>query len=177
MSSTAKKHRSESPNRVTFSIITCSSSKYEAKIKGKTVDDPSGDLIEKILKNNGHVVHNRSLTSDDKIGIRNSIKDALSDDNIDSIITTGGTGISPSDITIESVRIFLSKDIPGFGELFRKISYEMIGSAAMITRAIAGIAQEKPIFCLPGSSNAVEIAMVNLIIPEIGHIVKHAKEI
>ncbi|KON27269.1 hypothetical protein AC481_05310 [miscellaneous Crenarchaeota group archaeon SMTZ-80] len=177
MSSTAKKHRSESPNRVTFSIITCSSSKYEAKIKGKKVDDPSGDLIEKILKNNGHVVHNRSLISDDKIGIRNSIKDALSDDNIDSIITTGGTGISPSDITIESVRIFLSKDIPGFGELFRKISYEMIGSAAMITRAIAGIAQEKPIFCLPGSSNAVEIAMVNLIIPEIGHIVKHAKEI
>jgi len=177
MSSTAKKHRSESPNRVTFSIITCSSSKYEAKIKGKKVDDPSGDLIEKILKNNGHVVHNRSLISDDKIGIRNSIKDALSDDNIDSIITTGGTGISPSDITIESVRIFLSKDIPGFGELFRKISYEMIGSAAMITRAIAGIVQEKPIFCLPGSSNAVEIAMVNLIIPEIGHIIKHAKEI
>ncbi|MCW3976037.1 MAG: MogA/MoaB family molybdenum cofactor biosynthesis protein [Candidatus Bathyarchaeota archaeon] len=177
MSSTAKKHRSESPNRVTFSIITCSSSKYKAKIKGKKVDDPSGDLIEKILKNNGHVVHNRSLISDDKIGIRNSIKDALSDENIDSIITTGGTGISPSDITIESVRIFLSKDIPGFGELFRKISYEMIGSAAMITRAIAGIAKEKPIFCLPGSSNAVEIAMVNLIIPEIGHIVKHAKEI
>jgi len=177
MSSTIKKHRSESPNRVTFSIITCSSSKYEAKIKGKKVDDPSGDLIEKILKNNGHVVHNRSLISDDKTGIRNSIKDALSDDNINSIITTGGTGISPSDITIESVRIFLSKDIPGFGELFRKISYEMIGSAAMITRAIAGIAQEKPIFCLPGSSNAVEIAMVNLIIPEIGHIVKHAKEI
>jgi molybdenum cofactor biosynthesis protein B len=161
---------------VVFSIITCSSSKYEAKRKGEKIDDPSGDLIEKILKENGHVVHNRVLISDDMIKIRNSIKDAISDENIDSIITTGGTGISPSDITIESVHFFLKKDIPGFGELFRRISYEMIGPAAMISRAIAGIAQEKPIFCLPGSSNAVEIAMINLIIPEIGHIIKHAKE-
>lgn len=175
MDKSTNSHRKKSPIKVTISIITCSSSRYKDKAKGKLIEDPSGDLIEKFLINNGHIVFNRSLISDDKLMIKNAIKDAISNDKIDSIIITGGTGIAPQDVTIESVKDVLDKEIPGFGELFRNISYEEVGPAAIITRALAGVIQEKPIFCVPGSPNAVKKAMENLIIPEICHIVKHAK--
>lgn len=177
MSKTTSVHKSSSPFQVTIFIITCSSSKYKDKTKGKVVCDPSGDLIERLLKENRHIVYGRELVPDEKIMIENAVKKALSNEKIESIIITGGTGIAPKDITIESVKNFLDKEIPGFGELLRNISFNDIGSAAMITRALAGVAKKNLIFCLPGSPNAVEKAMTRLIIPEIGHMLKHARGI
>ena len=175
MSKTTSNHKSNSPTQVIISIITCSSSKYEDKIKGKVVNDPSGDLIEELLKKSGQIVYNRKLVPDDEMMIKNAVKEALFNEKVDSIIITGGTGIAPKDITIESLNDLLDKEIPGFGELFRRISFDEIGSAAIVTRALAGVAKGSLIFCLPGSPNAVEKAIERLIIPEIGHMVKHAR--
>jgi len=108
--------------------------------------------------------------------IKQTLREILSRRDIDAIIVTGGTGISPKDVTIEVARDLFEKDIPGFGELFRKISYDEIGSPAILTRAVAGIAKSKLIFCLPGSPDAVNRAMASLIVPEIGHMVKHIRE-
>ncbi|MCW4032878.1 MAG: MogA/MoaB family molybdenum cofactor biosynthesis protein [Candidatus Bathyarchaeota archaeon] len=177
MSKTVADHRSKSPLKISISIITCSSSKFNEKMHDKSVDDPSGDIIEELLKKKGHSIVNRRLILDDKKMIQKAVKEVLHDTKIEAIIITGGTGIAPRDVTIESIKEFLDKEIPGFGELFRKMSFDEIGSAAMMTRALAGIANNKPIFCMPGSPNAVEKAMECLIIPEIGHVIKHAKGI
>lgn len=88
----------------------------------------------------------------------------------------GGTGIAPSDITIETVFPFLEKTLPGFGEIFRRLSFDEIGSAALMSRALAGVAKGKVFFCIPGSSNAVKLCFEKLILPEAAHIVKHARE-
>jgi molybdenum cofactor biosynthesis protein B len=177
MSKTVADHRSKSPLKISISIITCSSSKYNEKMHGKSIDDPSGDIIEELLKKKEHSIVNRRLLLDDRKMIQKAIKEAIYDTKIEAIIITGGTGITPRDVTIESIKEFLDKEIPGFGELFRKISFDEIGSAAMMTRALAGVANKKPIFCMPGSPNAVKKAMECLIIPEIGHVIKHAKGI
>jgi molybdenum cofactor biosynthesis protein B len=91
-------------------------------------------------------------------------------------VITGGTGLSPTDITIESVASLITKQIPGFGELFRKLSFDKIGSAAMMSRALAGLVKEKAGFCLPGSPDPAQTAMEQLILPELGHLIKVAKE-
>jgi len=108
--------------------------------------------------------------------IQKHVRKALSSPEIDALIITGGTGLSPRDLTIESVSPFLQKNIPGFGELFRKISFDKIGSPAMLSRALAGSSNGKLIFCLPGSPDAVETAMTRLILPEIGHMLKVSRE-
>jgi len=94
---------------------------------------------------------------------------------VDAIITCGGTGINPSDVTIETLEPILEKELPGFGELFRHLSYQEIGSAAVMTRAVAGVAKGKVIFCLPGSPNAAKLCLEKLILPETGHIILHAR--
>jgi molybdenum cofactor biosynthesis protein B len=95
---------------------------------------------------------------------------------INVIIMSGGTGISPKDVTIEAVQQILEKELPGFGELFRNLSYRTIGSAALMSRALAGVVKGKVIFCLPGSPNSISLALENLILPEVSHILKHANE-
>lgn len=100
----------------------------------------------------------------------------MSNESVDAVVASGGTGITQSDITIEAIRPLFEKELPGFGELLRKISYEKIGSPAVMTRATAGIVKGKAIFCIPGSPQAVETALKHLILPEVGHIVKHARE-
>jgi molybdenum cofactor biosynthesis protein B len=95
---------------------------------------------------------------------------------LDVAIFSGGTGITPSDITIETVSPFFEKTLPGFGEFFRRISYDKVGSAAVLSRAVAGVAKGKAIFCIPGSPDAVKTAVEMLILPEAPHIVKHARE-
>jgi molybdenum cofactor biosynthesis protein B len=108
--------------------------------------------------------------------ISRSMKEVVRHAEVDAAIFCGGTGIAPSDITIETVTPFLDKLLPGFGEIFRHLSYDEIGSAAILSRAIAGIAQGKAVFCLPGSPNAVQLCLSKLIIPEAGHLIKHARE-
>jgi len=104
------------------------------------------------------------------------IMKALKSRKVDAIITCGGTGIGAKDVTIEAVKPLLEKEVEGFGEIFRLISYEQISSAAMLTRALAGVSRKKVIFCIPGSPQSVAPSLEKLILPEVGHILKHARE-
>jgi molybdenum cofactor biosynthesis protein B len=176
MSETALAHKAEAPAKVKVFILTCSTSKYKRQRAGEKVEDPSGDLIANSLKNAGHAVVGKKIVPDSEALIKQALQEALALKDVDAIIICGGTGIAPKDLTIEVAEKFFEKNLPGFGEIFRKLSYEKIGSPAILTRATAGIAREKAIFCLPGSTDAVETAMTTLIIPEIGHILKHARE-
>jgi molybdenum cofactor biosynthesis protein B len=169
-------HKHMSPKSVGISIVTCSSSKFAEMRAGENVDDKSGNIIENLVLKAGHRVEVRCLISDSKPMIRKNVRKALSSPKVDALIITGGTGLSPRDLTIESVSPFLQKNIPGFGELFRKISFDKIGSAAMLSRALAGSSKGKLIFCLPGSPDAVETAVTQLILPEIGHMLKVSRE-
>lgn len=176
MSKTSIKHKAEAPVSLNFAIVICSSSRYGKLQSTGRVDDPSGDLISQILKQKGHTVTSKVIVPDDPSLIEQHVEEALTSEEVDVIITCGGTGISPSDVTIETVQPLLEKEIHGFGEILRKISHEEIGSAAILTRAIAGVSREKVIFCIPGSPHAVSLALEKLILTEAGHIIKHARE-
>ena len=176
MSETAAKHKAEAPKTLNFAVIICSTSRYKEFSETGRINDPSGNLLVQILRKKGHRVTLRRIVSDDKIQIQRTIMKALKSRKIDVIVSSGGTGISPRDVTIEAVQPLLEKTIPGFGELFRALSYEKIGPAAVLTRAIAGVAKGKVVFCLPGSPQSVSLALESLILPEAGHILKHARE-
>ena len=176
MSETTARHKAKAPRTLNFALIVCSTSRYEEFRDTGRFNDPSGDLIVGTVKDNGHRVTLRRIVTDDKSEIQRVIFKALKSRKTDVIVTSGGTGISPTDVTIEAVQPLLEREIPGFGELFRSISYEKIGSAAVLTRAIAGVARGKVVFCLPGSPQSVSLALEELILPEAGHILKHARE-
>jgi molybdenum cofactor biosynthesis protein B len=176
MSETTKKHKAEAPKKLKFSIFICSTSRYVQLKKGKKVQDPSGDLIESLLSKAGQTVLFRKVVSDDQAMIAKGMKDVVRRADVDAVIFCGGTGVAPSDITIETVRPFLDKTLPGFGEIFRRLSYDEIGSAAVLSRTIAGIVKGKAVFCIPGSPNAVQLCVSKLILPEVGHLIKHARE-
>ena len=175
MSATTSKHKGTAPPLLNYAIIVCSSSRYK-KLKTEQVDDPSGDLIAKVLRQNGHAVTQRTTVPDDKALIEQAVQNALDSSEVDVVITCGGTGISPADVTIETVQPMLEKEISGFGETLRKLSYEQIDSAAILTRAMAGVSKGKAVFCVPGSPHAVALSLDKLILPESGHIVMHARE-
>jgi molybdenum cofactor biosynthesis protein B len=177
MSETASKHKAEAPKKLNFAVIVCSSSRYQELKARKTVDDPSGDLIVETLQKAGHNIAFREVVPDDNVLIGKNVARAVGSEEVDAIIVCGGTGISPKDVTIEAVRPMLVKTLPGFGELFRKLSFDEIGSAAVLTRALAGVAdQGKAVFCIPGSPQAAGLVLEKLILPEAGHILKHARE-
>jgi len=132
--------------------------------------DHSGRLIQKLLTENGHAVVADHLIPDEADQLSRLVQSLLERDDVEVIVTNGGTGISPRDRTIDTLQRLFDKPLPGFGELFRMLSYQQIGSAAMLSRAVAGIAANKPIFCLPGSTKAVELAMNSLILPELRHL-------
>ena len=168
-------HKEHARKSVGVFILTCSTSKAVQKKKGLPVEDPSGDIIEKLMREAGHRITGRTLIPDKLALLRSTVKQALRS-NAEAILITGGTGISPSDVTIEGIHPIIEKELPGFGELFRKISYETIGSAAMMTRATAGVVKGKAIFCLPGSPDGVTTAVSKLILPELGHVLSIARQ-
>ena len=176
MSETAKKHKAEAPKNLGFGIFTCSTSRYSQIKKGEKVHDPSGDIIESMLRKTRHTVLFRKIVSDDPTMITEGLKEAMGRADLDVVIFCGGTGITLSDVTIESISPFLDKTLPGFGEIFRRLSYDEIGSAAILSRAIAGIARGKAVFCIPGSPSAVQLCLSKLILAEAGHLIKHARE-
>jgi molybdenum cofactor biosynthesis protein B len=176
VSESAKKHKAEAPKKLKFGIFTCSTSRYQKMKKGELIEDVSGDLIEDFVKKAGHAIAFRNLISDDKALIEQGVHRALASADLDAVVFCGGTGITPSDVTIETVLPFLEKVLPGFGEIFRRLSFDKIGSAAVLSRAIAGIAKGKAFFCVPGSPDAVRLCFEKLILPEAAHIVKHARE-
>ncbi|MCD6528935.1 molybdenum cofactor biosynthesis protein MoaB [Candidatus Bathyarchaeota archaeon] len=176
MSETSKKHKAEAPSKLKYAVIVCSTSRYEKLRLGGDVKDPSGDLIENLVRGQGHEISFRKIVPDKPEKIREAVEEALSSREVDVILTCGGTGITSSDVTIETVKPMLDKTLEGFGEIFRLISYRKIGSAAILTRSIAGASRGKAVFCIPGSPDAVRTALEELILKEAGHIVKHARE-
>jgi molybdenum cofactor biosynthesis protein B len=176
MSETSVRHKAEAPKALRFEIITVSSSRYKQLEEGKKASDKSGDLVESLLKEAGHKVALRRTIPDSKRMIEGAMRDSLDSSDVDALVFCGGTGISSSDTTIEAVSPFLEKTLPGFGEIFRHLSFDEIGSAAILTRAIAGVARGKVFFCIPGSPQAARLCVEKLISVEAGHVVKHARE-
>ncbi len=166
-------HLAKAPKSVTFVLVTVSTSRYLKVKSGEPVDDISGDLMERIIKESGHRILHREIIPDSREHIVKILREYAG--KADVIIFSGGTGISSSDITPDVVRSKADKEIPGFGELFRALSYKEIGPAAMLSRASAYVVESTVVFCLPGSPRGVLLAMKKLIMPEISHIVYHAR--
>jgi len=137
--------------------------------------DRSGKIIQELLSENGHQIQDYQILKDEPQEILALLQQLAQNNNLDVIICNGGTGIAPRDTTYDVISQVLEKTLPGFGELFRWLSFQEIGSRAMASRAIAGIYHHKIIFSLPGSSNAVQLAMTQLILPEISHLIKQIK--
>lgn len=153
-------------------VITISDSRFKLKKQGKD-QDKSGKIIQNEVEDLGYSSI-REIVPDDKNEIEEKINKFLSEDSIDMIITTGGTGIMASDRTYETVKPLLDKILPGFGEAMRRKGYERAGGLGILTRTIAGISQEKPIFCLPGPPDSVKVGM-KLIKKELPKITSSAK--
>lgn len=152
------------PVKVSVGIITVSSSRTAE-------NDTSGLAISEIMRNAGYVIVHYGIVTDNLDAIRAELTRAMLHSNC--IIINGGTGLTHDDCTIEAVAPLLEKTINGFGEIFRMLSYEEIGTAALLSRAIAGTRQNKVIFCIPGSTPAVTLATTKLIVPEVVHILSH----
>ncbi|HEV8606917.1 MAG TPA: MogA/MoaB family molybdenum cofactor biosynthesis protein [Tepidisphaeraceae bacterium] len=144
-------------------VITLSDTRSEAT-------DTSGAKIKALLGAEHHLVSYYSIIPDDAQRLGMMLEELISSGDVDVILTNGGTGISRRDHTIPVIEKHLTTVLPGFGELFRMLSYQQIGSSAMMSRAVAGIARDKLVFALPGSTTAVELAVTKLILPELGHL-------
>jgi molybdenum cofactor biosynthesis protein B len=176
MSETSIAHKAGAPRSLNFALIVCSTSRSESLKRHERFRDQSGDLVVEKLKNNGHRVTVRRIVPDDRDVIQKNLMRLLRSRKVDAIITCGGTGVGPRDLTIKAVKPLLDKEIQGFGEIFRHLSYEEIGSAAVLTNALAGVVKGKAIFCIPGSPQGASLAVDKLILPEAGHILKHSRE-
>ncbi len=164
-SHTADEHKSHAPLKVGCMVITCSDT--------RTPDtDTSGQLIHKLLRQFGHEVISYHLVKDEPAQIKGRIAEGLVNEAVHAIIINGGTGISKRDSTFEAIDGMLEKRLVGFGEIFRYLTYQDIGSPAIMSRATAGIIKGRVLFSTPGSENAVRLAMEKLILPELGHLVK-----
>lgn len=137
-------------------------------------DDTGGALVCELLEGGGHRVASREIVKDDVGAIRAALSRALASPDCAAVILTGGTGVAPRDVTPEAVAPLLERPLPGFGELFRQLSFAEIGAAAMVSRALGGLARGKPVFALPGSRAAVRLGLERLILPELGHLAGEA---
>jgi molybdenum cofactor biosynthesis protein B len=164
LSESVHKHRESAPERVRVAVLTISDTRTPQT-------DTGGDAIEELMRGAGHEIVERSIVRDEASGIRTKLVDLLARSDVDAVISTGGTGISARDTTYEVVDRMLEKKLDGFGEIFRVLSYEEIGAAAILSRALAGAVGPKFIACLPGSRNAVRLAVEKLLVPEISHVV------
>jgi len=162
-----QEHKEQSPKSVNCSVVIISDTRTEQ-------NDESGKIIMKSLKGKGHKVLSYCILKNDTDSIRKKLNELLDEESLQVIITSGGTGISHLDITIEIISPTFEKKIDGFGELFRSLTYQEIGTVSIMSRAMAGVAKGKAIICLPGSVGAVNLAMEQIILPEIGHIVREA---
>jgi len=162
-------HKAVAPNSIQCFIVTVSDTRT-------LENDSSGQTIADLLTAAGHIVTGRALVRDDPELVHSVIGRHLADRGVQVLITSGGTGITSRDSTYEAVSALLEKRLDGFGELFRMLSYQEIGPAAMLTRACAGLVARRIVIALPGSPAAVRLAMEKLIIPELGHLVQQASK-
>ncbi|WP_042662023.1 molybdenum cofactor biosynthesis protein B [Haloferax sp. ATB1] len=149
-------------------VVTVSSSRGA----GDEIDpsDASGDAIADILVDAGHVVTSRQIVPDDYAGIRATVSECLNQENVDIVVTTGGTGVTVDDVTPDAVSELFDRELPGFGEAFRWLSWAEVRTRIVSTRATAGIARDVPVFVLPGSENAVRLATAEIISEEASHL-------
>jgi molybdenum cofactor biosynthesis protein B len=162
-------HKQHAPQSVRCFVITVSDT--------RTVEtDTSGRALADLLKGAGHEIVGQVIVKDEPTLVRSTIERQLGSLDVDVIISTGGTGITSRDTTFEAVDALLEKRLHGFGELFRMLSYEQIGAAAIMSRATAGLAAGHIIVALPGSEAAVRLAMEKLVLPELGHLVQQARK-
>lgn len=164
-----EEHKATAPRHLSIGILSVSSTRTLA-------EDKSGHWINKHSKKEGHQVVCHRVIPDDARIIAETISEVLRDHAPQALLLTGGTGISPKDVTIEAVRPLLSKELTAFGVLFSQLSFEEIDSAALLSRAMAGVIDNALVFCMPGSLNACKLACNALIFPELGHLVRHFQE-
>ncbi|CAN5564004.1 molybdenum cofactor biosynthesis protein MoaB [soil metagenome] len=164
MSESVHQHREAAPEYIRVAALTISDTRTPE-------DDTGGDTIQELLEEAGHEIVERTIVRDDVAQIQTTLVDLLGRDDVDAVVTTGGTGISARDTTYEVVEQMIDKKLDGFGEIFRVLSYEEIGAAAMLSRATAGAVGDKFLACLPGSRNAVRLAVEKLLVPEMAHVV------
>ena len=164
-------HRDEAERRegARCVVLTVSDSRTMAT-------DESGALIERLLLADGHRVVSRELLTNDEAPLQRALEAMLDRDDVDAVLCTGGTGLGSRDRTVDVVRPLLERELPGFGELFRVLSFqEQIGAAAMLSRAVAGAANGKFVVVMPGSRAAVELAMTRLLLPELKHVLREIR--
>ena len=162
-----QEHKRLSLDHVKCAVITTSDSRTE-------IDDESGKYIKQRLTEAGHTVTYYTILKNSAEIIGSEITRLVEHSDAQVILTSGGTGLSRKDVTVNTARRLLEKELEGFGELFRQLSYQEIGTGAMMSRALAGVANAKVIICVPGSLGAVKLAMDKIILPEIGHLVREA---
>jgi molybdenum cofactor biosynthesis protein B len=160
-------HRKSAVAEVSTAVVTVSDT--------RTLEtDTGGARVAELLDKCGHPVVVREIVKDQPEAISATLGALLARDDVRAVVLTGGTGVAPRDVTPDAVEPLLDRVVPGFGELFRALSYEEIGSAALLSRALAGLASGRVVFVLPGSRGAVELAMQKLILPELGHLAAEA---
>ncbi|HEX5720361.1 MAG TPA: MogA/MoaB family molybdenum cofactor biosynthesis protein [Thermoanaerobaculia bacterium] len=166
---TVEQHRRASPQVLGFVVITVSDTRTSG-------DDVSGRTLSEMAREAGHRVEDAVLVPDEVAAIRGAVEQVLAREGVDVVVLTGGTGFSPRDVTLEAVGPLLQRPVEGFGELFRMLSWQQVGSAAMLSRAAAGLVGSQAVFLLPGSPKAVSLAMEKLILPEAGHLLGQARK-
>jgi len=163
-----EKHRAESRPVLRFAVITVSDTRDAATDRG-------GPRIVELLGEAGQRVARRALVRDEPAEIERAVRECLADAEVDLLLTTGGTGLAPRDQTVPTLERMFESAIPGFGELFRWLSFREIGSAAILSRACAGVIGRKVVIALPGSPKALDLALREIILPEAGHLVSQAR--
>ncbi len=161
-------HRREGPAAIGFAVITVSDTRNAASDRG-------GDTLVRAIGEAAHRVVWRTLVRDEPAEIETAVRAATEREDADLVLLTGGTGIAPRDVTAPTVERLFESAIPGFGELFRWLSFREIGSAAILSRATAGLVGGKVVIALPGSPKALELAMREIVLPEAGHLVSQAR--
>ena len=164
-----REHKKKAPKYVKMGIITVSTTRTLS-------DDKSGEWIGKLAGKEGHDVVVHQVIPDETEVITKTVLDVIQDHDPQVLLLTGGTGISNKDVTIEAVKPLFNKELTAFGPLFAQLSFEEIDSAALLSRAIAGVIGKTILFCMPGSLKACKLACIALIFPELGHLVKHVHE-
>ena len=164
-----KKHKATAPKKLDVGIISVSSTR-------SITEDKSGQWISKRVKKEGHTLVLHQVVPDEIETITQTLHETIRDYGAQVILVTGGTGISNKDVTIEAVRPFFKKELTAFGSIFAQLSFEQIDSAALLSRATAGVIGTTIVFCMPGSLKACKLACKALIFPELGHLVKHIHE-
>ncbi len=160
-------HRQAAPAKVATAIVTVSDTR-------RLETDTGGALVSELLEGAGHPVVDRRIVPDEPAAIEAALAELLRRADVRAVVFTGGTGVAPRDRTPDAIEPLLDRVVPGFGELFRMLSYEDVGSAALLSRALAGLAKGRVVFVLPGSRGAVRLALEKLVLPELGHLAAEA---